>query len=329
MSSCRFVIAFFVVPIVSFVRVSFFTYLWMRSSGRSLSAGLVFIKMHKVGGSTFAGVMRRIGARHGLAHLSDCGSDPQNTPAPSVWACHGQMRQVSTHLKYAMPSAFRVTLIRNPVERRLSDFYHYASRFDLEPNATNKIRYLQTTCDNTCINDYYTSYAQCADGHPPPPNDLAYSMMRCYDFVAVMERFDESLLLLSQKLGIDQLDILYLSAKQSGKAVTDHLDRHLHRNGKVLLAHPPLTQESEEVQEAATHFDDSYDWMLLDLANKALDSAIAQYGTSFEDDLKEFKRKLKVVEEKCRDRFFESCFWNDNGCGQECIDTLANAEGWA
>eukprot|EP00969_Alexandrium_andersonii_P231366 10218227-Alexandrium_andersonii.AAC.1 len=41
--------------------------------------------------------------------------------------------------------------------------------------------------------------------------------MNSFDFVALTERFDESLLLLAKKLGIGQVDVMYVRSKTSGE----------------------------------------------------------------------------------------------------------------
>merc|ERR1719491_1112795 len=152
------------------------------------------------------------------------------------------------------------------------------------------------------------------------PEDI----MRTYNFVGVTERFDESLLLLGKYLQINMVDLLYLKAKQSGHVATDQCEI-----GRKQAKHPPFHAEPSVVQVVGNSiFNNSRDMRLLELANEALNAAAIEYGPSFADDYKAFSEQLRIVEGVCRPHFFRGCFWNDNGCGQYCIDKLTKLDGW-
>eukprot|EP00927_Polykrikos_kofoidii_P073393 TRINITY_DN69439_c0_g1_i1.p1 TRINITY_DN69439_c0_g1~~TRINITY_DN69439_c0_g1_i1.p1 ORF type:complete len:366 (+),score=27.55 TRINITY_DN69439_c0_g1_i1:140-1099(+) len=283
-----------------------------------LGCGLAFIKVDKVGGSTWGGVMRRIGYRHGLHHTKDGPRwiDLEEEPQASVWANHGTRRQMNKRVSELMPNAIWVTLLREPVARVMSEFYHFeVSRKNVKPTIQAKVAHLQKTSS-----DFQFSYI--SKEHHHTPEDVFSS----YNFIGVTERFDESLVLLGKYLNISMLDMLYLKSKDSSKVGTDLVER-----GRRMYKHPPIDKEPDVVQRAAAFLKDRrlLDVRLLELANERLDKAVNEYGPNFNADLRSFVARLALVEEVCRPHFEEACLWNDNACGQDCIDSLAKAAGWS
>lgn len=284
-----------------------------------LKSGLVYIKQAKVGGSTFGGVMRRIGKRHGLHHARD---GPNWLPqaslkfegSESVWANHGARHDLRWMLDIDMPNAFTITTVRDPVDRAMSEFYHFkVSRGVMTGSVFNKVFFLNSASVGYQVDNLYYNVPTVAD------------IDQSYDFISVTERFDESLVLLCKYLNISMVDALYLKSKVAGTASTGKED-----HGAIQTPHPPLNLEPIEVQAAAARLHgNTPDMQLYKLANERLDREVAKYGDSFERDLETFQQMLAEVERTCRPRFSESCLWNDNGCGQACIDFLAIQEGWS
>jgi hypothetical protein len=272
-----------------------------------LKGGIAYIKVPKTGSSTWAGIMRRIGSRHGLKHVHDGPSwiKKDMKPSASVWANHGHRISMERELFKLMPNATYVTLIRDPVDRALSQFYHIqVSRRGVKDDDSEKTKYLSKTNAQ-----FQMQYIQQKEESQTPAE-----IMESYTFIGVTERFDESLLILGRKLGLNNSDLLYLRSKESGKKSSDAYDR-----GKTTAKHPPFAQESDAVHAAALNLQSSGDVALHQLANAALDKAISEYH-NFEKDLKEFQTVLNELEDTCRSRFEESCLWNDNGCAQDCIN---------
>jgi len=258
---------------------------------------LVYVKVSKVGGSTWGGIMRRIGERHGLKHTRDTTCE-----AASVCANHGKADKFQR-----LKDAIFISLIRDPVDRSMSRFYHFrVLRKNDKPTDENKIKHLKNEKAN-----HQTQYISKSQFHTPA------EIVESYAFIGLTERFDESLLLLQNKFGLDRGDLLYLKAKESGHPATDRSDR-----GKNMPTHRPFEEESAAVKEAASHLQRGQDAELKRLVNAALDKAIGEYGPTFQQDLQEFQTKLRQLEDACRPHFFESCLWNDNGCAQKCIDQL-------
>lgn len=80
----------------------------------------IYIKVHKVGGSTVGGVLRNAARRRGLegvysGHLSK---------EPGVRASHGRMRDVAPFVQKLERGYTLITWLRKPVGRCLSGFWH-------------------------------------------------------------------------------------------------------------------------------------------------------------------------------------------------------------
>jgi len=279
----------------------------------ALRHGLAFVKTPKTGGTTFGGVMRRIGARHGMARAhSGPWLNELTTAAPSVWANHGRRQEIAKSLARQMPGAFLVTIVRDPIARCLSQFYHFQVHMrGGKPTEANKLSFIR----RRCAGDYLVNYTKPAQGTAPA------AVMDSYDFVATTERFDESLLLLAKKLGVKQVDLLYVPSKVSGTSVNE--------TGSPMHEHPPFSSEPQSVQQLAEErMQHKGDAKLHEAADRALDEQAAAYGPSFKTELAEFQRRLAVLAATCTQHFKEGCLWKDNGCGQDCIDSVAEANHW-
>ena len=159
-----------------------------------LPCNLMFIKVTKCASSTTGGVARRIAAKHGLSGVSEA---RWVRPEPGVWAYHGEL-----HTKWGAMASFEHptvlwSFIRDPVSRCLSSFYHLrASRAHVTLTDAHKIDFL-----NDC-HDFmyrYLSPHQVQQGTQPleSPQDLVDSV---YSFIGLVERYDESLVLLAHLL---------------------------------------------------------------------------------------------------------------------------------
>lgn len=274
----------------------------------SLRKGLSFIKLPKVGGSTWAGVMRRIGHRHGLNHAYDANwlvraKENAEASSASVWANHGNRKWVEIYLQKVMPDPFYVTIIRHPTQTAMSHFY-YEQNDPTKINDANKIDYLQRRSPHKFVDGLVRpQFWQTNQGEVNTATILA-----SYEFVAVMERFDECLLIFGKMVKLPVSDLLYMKSKDS------HADENLVR-------HPTFDKESQAVRDAALHLQTGEDAELYSMVNKVLDDAIVKYGASFQHDLERFQTMLRDLADICPPAHLEiDCLWSDNGCSQGCID---------
>lgn len=154
-----------------------------------------------------------------------------------------------------------------------------------------------------------------------------------YNFIAVMERMDESLVAFQMLFGLTTQEILYTRARSSGSFSNGWVDRPcFYIMPSFLTDGMKAYFESEEWQNAI-----KYDMMMFQAANKSLDRTIEALGRDeFSKNLAEFKRGLKLAQENCKGRIRTMCseggkviplpnrtcyIWAE-GCDHACIDDL-------
>lgn len=272
---------------------------------------LVFVKMHKVGGSTVGGVVRRLGEQFGLSGTRD---RKWISSQPGVWANHAtysSLRKKISKLRHS----FVIGWVRNPVERCLSAFYHFkVSRKGIEPTDEAIIRHARECKDE-------------ASRYLGTKRDKSAEQVAAhYDFIGMTERFEDSMLLLRHRLGpllgrIRLGDLLYLKSKDSnaGPGAKDDL-------GVVFVPRKPYAKQSPRVR---AYFDsaefmenNANDWDLW----RAVNVTLNQGRELLSDETRaEFHTMLTAAASRCREFIQEKrdCFWNDNGCGISCLDSVA------
>jgi len=285
-----------------------------------LPQNLLFVKTPKVGGSTFGGVLRRIGCRHGFDGVYDGHFDlGSRTHSHTLLAHHDRSRAaVQTNLQY-LPGAEVVALVRDPASRCFSGIYYFKlSRGDgLTPEEVEEVKWRELRlCHDTQL-------SLMEFGKHQPVSEV----LNQYDLIGVTERFDETLLLLADRWGLDPVDLLYLKAKGSTLPATGRGDRETH---VTPVAHKALSEESSEIQAyVAGPFRElnARDYEMHAAASSRMTALIATIP-GFEERLAAFQAMLAEAETECRPRFLESCLWNDNGCAQACLDELVQSRGW-
>ena len=175
---------------------------------------LVLCKIPKVGGTTVAGVGRRIGEKYGLSGTRD---EDWITSEPGVWMDHLSMQEgLDKKINSLQKDKFVFTLVRKPVERMISGFQykfmdpvHGTARvqecYDLTKNpactlpvpSTKKeiedrlLKYVQYT--NTNIESDY-----CTPTLGKEQNWSTNQIVDAMDFVGITERFDENLIVMKE-----------------------------------------------------------------------------------------------------------------------------------
>lgn len=294
---------------------------WKPVGERCLRMNLDYVKVSKTGSSTVGGVMRRIAARHGLYGV-DTDKVKRNSREffePVVLPNHGHELIKMDKIKGLALKApvLHVTWVREPVERALSEYYHFEvsrkgasadsnaiSTMLMSMNGGKELKYVQT-------------------GREQDPEVV----VKEYDFVGITERMDESMLALKHVLRLPSLcDILYVSAKNSsGPAHTDDV-------GRVFVPHVPLSQQPHDVQQVAASrgFREKIapDVRLYTAANAALDEQIRKIGADvFAQELSAYQEWMGKAKAECAGATSltgrsSDCYWNDNGCAYECLDQM-------
>lgn len=146
------------------------------------------------------------------------------------------------------------------------------------------------------------------------------------DFVGVVERMDESLVVLQLLMGLQPADMVVLSSKRSGGYDS---------NKQCQWIQPSfITAKIQNYLETA-FIKDNLDYVLYAAANASLDKTIHALGRELvEKQVQHHKQLQQIAEEACLERATfpcsaegvyqpelakKSCYESDWGCGHECV----------
>jgi len=209
-------------------------------SANTSAPNLIYIKIPKAMSSTSAGVVRRLAAHHGLSGAFD---SYWIDSEPGVWAEHRRFDRVGIWMRKLKKRSFLFTVIREPADRCLSEFYHlhitshrgpWAMRTGNTPAA--KVEFLRTNCTN-----FYQQYLR---AHDHEDNPTVEEVMGSYDFIGSgPERFNTSALMLAERYGQGAVasDVIWVDSKLEAQLEAMY--------PKHFIARPPLIEEPAAVQE--------------------------------------------------------------------------------
>jgi len=271
-------------------------------SNPQLSDGLVLVRLPKTGSTTLSFVVQGLAGREGLERLYNANDSMSLDNTSYVYSKHGYFAEVGGALHQLLPHAFRLSMVRDPVDRCMSAFYHLFERNHAGVGAygdSEKIAVITGNCDSltdglshTCANLACPGFQL---GYLAPYSGASVNeTFEQFDFLGVTDRYEESLVLLAKQLGRPLADVLYVKFKESGVSAEC--------GGQTVseVDKPPLEEESEAVQQAARQLKSDDDAELVAMANAALDEKIANYGASFQSDLALFRSWLAIAEDECR-----------------------------
>lgn len=275
---------------------------------------IIFVKTFKCASSTAGGVLRRIAALNGLygARQTAYRWWWSFIPEPKIWANHLNRRQLDRELHSLHAQYFTFTMVRNPGSRCLSHYYMAQSKFKVQSSLDAKLKYLRQHCHNTMF-----KYIQ------PPGIETVAGVLAAYNLIGIVERFDESMVVLAHLLQVPLHHVTFISAKNSSR-------EQAYSTGQTVAVHPPFADEALAVKE----YIDGWHWQMqnrLDLeivreANSQLDHHIARIP-HFADQLGQFRSLLATAQHHCSHLPLQAisqrdCLWNDNGCGFECLNSI-------
>eukprot|EP00977_Amphora_coffeiformis_P003828 scaffold766_cov179-Amphora_coffeaeformis.AAC.11 len=155
-------------------------------------------------------------------------------------------------------------------------------------------------------------------------------ILKDYDFIAVTERLDESLVVMQMLLNLSTRDILYNRARSSGSFSVGTKKKPCHYIVPSFVS-PRMAEyfESEEWKRTIQG-----DQLLYDSVNESLDRTIDALGRDlFTEKLKEFRAILEKAQAHCKGRVRTLCseggerqdsdttcyIWGE-GCDYECLN---------
>lgn len=245
-----------------------------------------------------------------------------------MWANHGQMGtgsppSVNLLLGLKMPT-YVFTVVREPLARCLSSFYHFqVSRHSnwnrTPPTTAQKIAYMGSRC-----RDFQLAYIR-----PYSATRTIDELWSFYDRIGTVERYDVTMAQLAIDLALPLSQVVYVTSKNSTEQRTDD-------TGKQMVAHPALESEPAEVQAFARgKFQESNrgDYALWRMALQKQEAALrALPGLQALVDA--HGRMQARVARECAPPPEGAlalskqvrCYWNDNGCNYECLDAMRWAD---
>lgn len=303
--------------------------------------GLIYVKVPKAASSTMAGVIDRIAHNNGMCDFQD-----EHVP-------HGAGHHYGNRDRKA---SFLLGSIRDPASRAISRiFFHQVSRQGRDPTDDNIIKWLNTTHTeygtvslgqggfqlNYMTLDpipHWSSYDWNNNATVKDPKRVEKSVLRVmqkYDFLVVVERMDESLVVLSMLLGVHVGDVLTLDSKVNGM--------YFHEGKRCFkIVKSKVSPRVKDYLSSDVWYAQNYgDYLLHAAASESLDKTIDALGRSrFEAELAKYQ-KLKVLSNdacaskatKCtedgvplpEEERLGNCYKGDEGCGYQCIDDIVSA----
>jgi len=304
----------------------------------------IFVRIAKTASTTGCGVTRRIAAHHNINGVFDrrtwmnatAVADPALItwrPEPALFADHGALDAedyggnfwgmepaVYPDLLPSIPAikalqlpTFLWTVVRNPAGRAMSNFYYaWRGKEDLL-TLEDKLIYLATFDGIDHGNVEFRFIRPSADA----TLDTIFST---YGFIGVLERFDESLVVLARMLKVPLSEMLYLPSKEDGVKNEENV---------TIIKHPSIDEEPQVIQDILNgrfQTENELDYQLLDRANKTLSEKIEQLG--LERHIAIFKDLLARSQEECDVPGQElapiadltECYYSDQGCNYKCFD---------
>ena len=291
---------------------------------KSVMCNIIFIKVYKCGSSTNGGVARRIARAYNIGGVSD--HDRLAVQKPQLCRVHANHIAADE----IVPTMFRggkipndtllYTFIREPAGRAVSWYFHTrVSRRTAGISDKAIIPALKKMTNS--IFKYVKPFKTIKNRS----EDIA-SILQMYDFIGLVERQDESLVVMKLLWGLDLNDILYASSKVSGSY--DDQGYYVYPSNLSPTTKAFIANEFRQMNDL--------DYQLYDQVNQRLDATIKYLEPAFSATLKKFQAMKDKAAQQCHptpkydqqtglqtDPSKRNCLWNDNGCAFECLDTIS------
>jgi hypothetical protein len=276
-----------------------------------MNTNILFVRIPKTGSTSFSSVLRRVSDRYGV-HGADRGT---GVPEPFLYARHATLEHSSSDpaLAAATLPVLKVTMIRQPVDRLISNFY-YAASYSEEYQNMGILKWAQSRRLNSLNHSIMFQYLR-----SPGETDVQ-KVLDQYAFIGIVERFDESIVLLMEQFGLGYCDVIYDSGKTSDHDI----------DGRRLLHPIPFSEQPQEVQDflngEAFRESQKEDFEAYDLAQRRMDQLIDSLGRdAFQAKVQDFVKWKEDVLNQCKpavgwDR--SDCYKADFGCGYRCFDDV-------
>ena len=277
-------------------------------------------KLHKTGSTLLAGLLFRYCGRHGLRiwHKGQWAFMPFGTvlkppPEEDKWKYNMVLDQVTARGTFRgplekltdfyrhmiSPDTAMVAMLREPKQHWISYLYYYVipKKAKFKPEKVMKDYIKRRRNRNMMCGEFGIKTL-------PALNDFIENELVNFEVMLLWERLDESLVLMRRIFQWDILDITYLFAKVERVTwVTKRWDN------KRLMPTPLVEDlDSDTVKKLANL--NMLDQQLYDAASKRLDRQILEEGSSFKEELRDFRRLQAKLVELCAEYQEEpTCKW--------------------
>ena len=223
------------------------------------------------------------------------------------------------------------SIVRHPASRVLSDYFFYqASRRNKSATESAILQYVR----NPRFKTHYVDILRLKE-FDTRQEEIEH-LIQNYDFIAISERMEESLVVLSMILKVPLADVVVLSSKQSGG-----YDDGRSRRGCVKLKLKWTTPQIDDYL-AGDFLHENYDFILYRAANASLDNTIDALGRDLVlAGVQSYRDLAAKNERECRQHAIfpcplinpnhtfvsqQDCYFSDAGCGHKCSDHALQAE---
>ncbi|KAG7372941.1 galactose-3-O-sulfotransferase [Nitzschia inconspicua] len=342
---------------------------WCVHSKNVKKEGLLYVKTPKAASSTMAGITLRIAHRHGKQQVKE-GDDDDETISEgktTILPCNSQHEHGLSY-RYKdrnRTQSFLFATIRDPAQRAISDVFYRRSNRQLEYNET---QILDTLDDGDFLMSYKLTHINVQgyqlayltmkekekdddddvsddDEEEEPSIDVSQlsrettrqhvaDILNEYDFLLLVERMDESLVVLQFLLDLDTDDLLHINSKSAGNYAMLISKETCHRIQPSIVSDATM----QYLSSSDWHNQHYGDYLLHAAINASLDRTIADIGPErFEKALTTFRQRMVLAQERCKAHAHfpcsstgevqwelseESCYDLDWGCGYPCLDEL-------
>ena len=289
-----------------------------------IETGLLYNKMPKAASSTTSGIVFRIAYKVAALTSSSSRLSSRRDPRLKCSSYEGHTEKSGIARKVFgsrdRNRSFLFSTIRDPAKRAVSRAFFNLSRKG-HTNITEKdvLKFLHDSRHQEgAVSPGQGGFALAYLGMSLPaefsvwdqdyPNkilrpDIVHEtvkgIMDDYDFLILVERFDESLVVMQLLLGLETSDILYLSSKKAGSSYFFNKEKNKCTFLKKSVISPGVAKYLASDEWYAKQYGD---YLLQEAVNQSLDLTIAALGKDkFDRALLKFQSLKKLANEKCAD----------------------------
>jgi hypothetical protein len=303
------------------------------------SHGLMLSKVHKAASSTAAGVTLRI------SHRVATRRGHANAPCLSYYDHEFSLR--NDHSSRDPSTSFLWATVREPYLRARSAFFFFQTEKNISQldflkqtvgNQLRQVRKRETSTANK-LRSWGGSFKGRSAGLKNSmvsndPHKLGFEyikehVLQWYDFIAVTERWEESMVVMKLLLNedLEYADFVVLKSKASGSFA-----------GKT-CHYVPIATTPPEVAEylQTTYRKNNPDYLLYAAVNRSLDLTIDLLGRGrVEKGVRQLQNMQALAQEECLSKaifpcsangtrqpgYEKDCYEKDFGCGYRCVDAV-------